>query len=97
MSEKIRAYYKLTKIDERHINSKLQLFSRHKDIEKEFEDWIETREYKTDGIVVEGYSARELSGLSKVLDGEGVFVLLIELRQNPKRAKKLIAEGFKIK
>lgn len=97
MSEKIRAYYQNTKLDERLINKKLELFSRHEDIMWEFEYWIENREYKSDGVVVEGYSANSLAKISKFMDGEGAFVLLMELRQNPERTLKQIAAGFKMK
>ena len=35
--------------------------------------------------------------LSKFLCGEGSFMLLIELRDDPKRAQQRIADGFKLK
>jgi hypothetical protein len=31
------------------------------------------------------------------MDGEGAFMLLIELRENPGKAKARITEGFKMK
>ena len=48
------------------------------------------------GITVEGYSAKSLSEISKFLDGEGAFIMLIKLRENPEAAKKQIAKGFKM-
>lgn len=46
---------------------------------------------------VEGYTAEKLASMSPYLDGEGAFMLLIELKENPDKAKKRIAEGFKMK
>ena len=46
---------------------------------------------------MEGYTAKKLSELSEYLDGDGAFVLLIELRENPDKARKRITNGFKYK
>ena len=97
MSEVIKEYYKKTKLEKHHIDSKLVSFSHHEDIEQEFECWIKTKEYKNDGIVVEGYSAKVLANISKFLDGEGAFVMLIALRENPEKAVRQIKAGFKVK
>lgn len=48
-------------------------------------------------VTIEEYTAKDIAALSKLLDGEGAFMLLIELRENPEKAKKRIKEGFKIK
>ena len=98
MSDIIRNYYEnahtLPSIQEK----KLESFERHPDIKEEFERWIETKRYKTDSpIVVEGYTANSLANLSPYLNGEGAFVLLIELRENSDKAMKRIKEGFKRK
>ena len=95
MSEVIKAYYEKTKLEKRHITSKLNLFNAHKDIEYEFEYWIKNGEYLTKGVSVEGYTAEELSKQSEFLDGEGAFILLIELRNNPSRVRDMLKEGFK--
>lgn len=47
--------------------------------------------------MVEGYSAKNLAQVSVFLDGEAAFVYLIELRENPEKALRQIANGFKMK
>ena len=46
---------------------------------------------------MEGYTAKKLSELSEYLNGDGAFVLLIELRENPEKAHRRIMQGFKRK
>ena len=54
--------------------------------------------YKAVGAVeIEGYTAEKLAEMSKYLNGDGAFMMLIELRENPKKAHERIAEGFKMK
>ena len=43
-----------------------------------------------------GYSTKDLAKLSPFLDGEGAFMLLIKLRENPDNAMKKIKKGFKL-
>ena len=63
-------------------------FEKKPDIAKEFEIWIKDNKYVSEGAVeVEGYTARKLAEISEYLNGEGAFLLLIELRDNPQRAK----------
>jgi len=97
MSEVINEYYKKTKLDERHIKRKVALFDSNNDIKQEFEYWIKNGEFVENGVEVEGCTAKSLSMQSKFLEGEGAFVLLIELRQNPDKAIRMIKEGFKLK
>ena len=97
MSQSIKEYYSKTKLDKRLVDKKLELLEKHKDIMLEFEYWLETRQYKPNGVLVEGYSAKDLSQISIFLDGEAAFVFLIELRENPERALNQIAKGFKMK
>ena len=53
---------------------------------------------KTEGAVtVEGYTAKRLAEESQYLNGEGAFMMLIELRENPKKALEQIAKGLKRK
>ncbi len=93
----IREYYSKTKLDKRLVNRKLELLAKHNDIMQEFEYWLQKRQYKANGVVVEGYSANDLAQLSVFLDGEGAFTFLIELRENPEKALEQIARGFKMK
>ena len=97
MSEKIREYYRNTKLAKHLVERKLELFAQHEDVMKEFEYWLETRQYKLDGVVIEGYSAKTLAEGSVFLDGEAAFVYLIELCENPEKALRQIANGFKMK
>ena len=88
-------YYKKANIMPLLLKQKMAKFNKHSDIAAEFELWIQDGCYKTvDPVIVEGYTAEKLSKLSKFLDGEGAFMLLIELRDNPSKAKARIAEGF---
>ena len=50
-----------------------------------------------DAVSVEGFTAKKLSEESEYLNGEGAFAMLIELRENPKKALAQIAKGFKRK
>lgn len=76
---------------------KLAKLRRNPDIMEEFAYWIQTRNYREQGVLAEGYTAKRLAGMLKYLDGEGAFMLLIELRENPSRARRRIAGGFKMK
>jgi len=80
------------------LEKKLKSFKEHDDIGNEFSDWILNGEYAVEREVrVEGYSAKDLAGMSKYLNGEGAFSLLILLRENPQKGLRLIREGFKLK
>ena len=48
-------------------------------------------------VIINGYTAEKLSQLSPYLVGEASFLVLIELRENPKKATSKIAKGFKVK
>lgn len=93
----IREFYKKANIMPLLLKQKMAKFSKHNDIAAEFEYWIQNGKYKADNpVAVEGYTAESLSKLSKYLDGEGAFILLVELRDNPSKAKARITEGFKM-
>ena len=96
MSKVIREYYEEAGVQPFLFEEKIQKLNNNSDILQEFEDWIQNHKY-VDGIKVEGYSASEIASLSPYLEGEGTFMLLIELRENPEKAKKRIENGFKIK
>lgn len=94
----IREYYEKTKMPAMMIDRNVALFDKYPDIKKEFEHWIQTKEYIVDNAVsVEKYTAKALSELSEFLDGEGAFSMLVQLRETPGKALKKIARGFKIK
>lgn len=98
MSIVIENFYKEKNIPEVLLAQKIKTFDANPDIAAEFEFWIQNRQYKTDGAVsVEGYTAKTLSEESKYLDGEGAFMMLIELRENPERAIDRLKKGFKRK
>lgn len=96
MSKVIREYYEKAGVQPFLLEEKIQKLNNNSDILEEFEFWIQNRKY-ADMIKVEGYSASEVASLSPYLEGEGAFMLLIELRENPENAKKRIRNGFKIK
>lgn len=98
MSEIIKKFYEENMVPKPILDQKLKKFDKHKDIATEFETWIKEKKYKLeDAVTVEGYTARKLSELSEYLNGDGAFLMLIELRENPKKARERIAGGFKIK
>lgn len=94
----IEKYLEQAHIPEFVVRIKADSYKKHLDIAKEFEYWIEHRKYLQEHCVeIEGYTAEKLSKLSEFLDGEGAFALLIELRENPKKALKKISGGFHIR
>lgn len=73
------------------------MFERNADIKREFEHWIKTKEFfENEQVVVQRYSAKQISEMSKYMIGEGAFVMLIELRENPENALKKIKNGFRM-
>ena len=97
MSSIIEKYYNDNNVAPALVKQKIERLGRNPDIEKEFEYWIENKQYRPDSMEIEGYTAQKLSQLSKYLIGEGAFMLLIELRESPDKAHKKIARGFKVK
>ncbi len=98
MSKIIEEYYAKAKVMPLLLKSKMSKLSKNPDIAAELEYWITEKQYKEGNcVVVKGYSAKKLSELSVYLDGEGAFMLLIELRENPQNALTKIENGFKIK
>ena len=91
----IRNYYEQVKLPSVLIDNKVSVFDKHPDIKKEFEYWIENREYIIgDCVEVENYTAKIIAEKFPVLDGEGAFSLLVQLRDNPEKANKRIKRGF---
>lgn len=99
MTSKVRDYYQKANISEALMARKEKLFEKNPDIEQEFEYWIENGQYKAreECLVIEGYTAEKIASLSKLIDGEGAFVMLAELRDNPEKAMRRIKAGFSIK
>ena len=98
MNDIIRQFYEKSNLPKPIVEQKVATFSRHSDIAEEFEQWITDRTYKSqDAVTIEGYTAKKLSELSEHLNGDGAFVLLIELREHPEKARKRITNGFKYK
>lgn len=93
----VKEYYSQVKAIPFLIQQKIEKLQRNEDICDEFEYWIVNKEYKIDGLVINGYSAEALAKMSGFLDGEGAFMLLIELRENPEKALRQIQQGFKLK
>ena len=98
MSEIIEQFYQGINIPKMLIQYKISRISKHPDIEAEFEQWILYKEYcENNPVKVEGYTAKQIATLSKYMDGEGAFMQLIDLRENPKSAIEQIKSGFKMK
>ena len=95
MSRIVKEYYEKAHVQPFLIEQKMKNLEKHPDICKEFEEWISTKKY-VDKVVVDGYTASAIAKLSPNIAGEGAFMMLIELRENPARAKKLIEDGFAI-
>ena len=97
MIEIIKKYYHNVNGIEAQVQDKLEKLKRNKDVLEEFAEWINTKKYSIEGVEVEGYTAEKLAAMSRFLQGEGAFMLLIELRENPVIARKRIEDGFKMK
>ena len=78
------------------IEDKLYKLKKHSDIAAEFEYWIQNKQYRND-VSVEGYTVTDVASMSHYLNGEGAFMFLIELRENPEKAKQKMRNGFKIR
>ena len=98
MSNTIVDYYNELGLNPVLVDQNLEKFDRNPDIMREFEYWIETKQYiKEDCVEIDGYTAEGLSKLSRYLVGDSSFLLLIELREEPEKANKRISKGFKAK
>ena len=98
MSKIIEEYYAQANPISAILKQKMKKLQQHTDVLQEFEYWIQNSTYKTvNCVTVNGYSAQKIAELSEFADGETAFMLLIELRENPERAKHKISEGFRLK
>lgn len=94
MNTVIEAYYDQAPIHPFLLKQKIEKFSCHPDIQEEFAYWITNKAFAEEPVVVEGYTAEQLASLSEYLVGEGAFLLLIDLRENPEKALQQISKGF---
>lgn len=98
MSNIIESFYLENNTPKALLKQKVAMFDHHRDIAVEFEKWIVSNEYVTDhAVCVEGYTAKRLAETFENLNGEGAFVMLVELRENPKKALGQISKGLKRK
>lgn len=94
----VEKYYKKAGVIPFLLKGKIARLEKNPDILSEFVKWIESGAYKEqDCVTVSGFSAKELAKKSPLLDGEGAFMTLIELRENPEEAKEMIAKHLVIK
>ena len=96
MRKRIVEFYKQSNLPKPIVSSNLRKFEQNDDIAEEFERWLTDKSFKTvDAVTIEGYTAKRISELSPFMNGDSAFLLLIELRNNPHKALKMIANGFK--
>ena len=94
----VKEYYENAGIVPALLNSKIGKLERHPDVLEEFAEWIKTGSYKeTSCVEVEGYTAKSIAAVSSFLDGEGAFMMLIDLREKPALAKKKLANALVIR
>ena len=98
LSSVVKEYYEKAGIMPALLNSKIGKLERHPDVLAEFVEWIKTGCYKeTDCVEVDGYTAKRISAVSAFLDGEGAFMMLVDLREKPALAKKKLANALVIR
>lgn len=98
MNTMIKKFYEDCRFPEFLMEDILGKFEKNPDIAREFEYWIENKDFNTENAIeIEGYTAKSLAEKSEYLNGEGAFTMLIELRENPQNALKQLAKGLKQK
>lgn len=78
------------------LHNRLEEFGRHPDIAGELEVWINTRQYPSDGIEVDGLTAKDIKAKADFMTGAEAYNFLITMREEPELAQKYIAEGFPV-
>lgn len=68
--------------------------TKYEDIQNEFLDCLESEEYPEEGIVINGYSAKDISERASFMNVVGVYNFMVTLRDNPDFAIKTINDGF---
>ena len=94
--EKVINYLINVRKQKPEVAAKISLpLEKHADICAELEKWIENQEYTQDNpLMIEGYTAEDISKLAPFMDGVGVYNFMVTLRERPDNAKRIIAEGF---
>lgn len=73
----------------------LQKLGRHADILAELKACVAVGEFPAaNAVAVEGYTAKDIAALAPHLNDVGVYAFLVTLRENPQKAKDIIARGF---
>lgn len=93
MIDIIEKYYEDIAGMKPYVKEKLEKLQRNPDIMNEFIYWIQNGQYTEKGVSVQGYDAKSLAEMSAFLTGEGSFMMLIELRENPQKALPLIRQS----
>ncbi len=94
----IEEYYKKANMFPALLEIKTERLERNPDIQEELAFWIETGEYKSENCVeVAGFTAASIAERFEPLHGEGSFMLLIKLREEPEKAENLIKSKFHLK
>ena len=96
MEAKIKKYFlEEKKVTEQVAKILCRSLLKYEDIAEEFCYWIENREYmKEDNLVINGYSATDISRLAPHLDASGVYGFMVSLRDNPVKAEEIIENKF---
>ncbi len=77
-------------------NLMLDKLTKYEDIRDEFWRWLGARNYDVESpVVVEGYSAQAIVDVVSELDGAGAFDMLVELRERPREALKILKRKVK--
>lgn len=71
--------------------------NKYDDIMKEFKSFIITKTFPNTGLIVEGYTARDIHNLAPFMNELGVYNFLVSLRDTPDISKKIIEDGFPLK
>lgn len=82
------------KVDPNEAERLFEKVSKYEDIYLAFLSWLDTRNY-TDEIKITDYSSKRIHELAPNLNGIGVHIFMVTLRDNPEFARKIIQSGFK--
>lgn len=73
----------------------LRKLGRHADILAELKAYVAGGTFPAENAVsVEGYTAKDIAALAPHLNDAGVYAFLVTLREDPQKAKDIIARGF---
>jgi len=68
---------------------------KYDDIKEEFLEWLETRAFDFESpIIIEGYTAKQVSEIEPSMDAAGIYNFMVTLREQPEKAKEYIRKGF---